>query len=390
MDGPGVVAAAAPPRVRLTQAQARSLGERLAMEPRDRHRAREVAATLGVSASWVRTLIRRARRGAAARPVGRPRTAEAERTRVRALVERERAEQGDGAGSRPILDALRRREPGLSQMLVEQELSALKAEARARARTAAEATMEGVEILGRDTVWGEDTTHLGRLDDGSECAGEHVRDLATSATVSLRAGPPPTARDVLEGLRAAAAARGGWPLVIQRDNGRVYADEGVRAELAREHVVELRSRVHTPTDNPATERAHRELKAEAGLGKGTRLSGHEEARARVASALARLHEGRLRASRGGRTTKELDAVLPRADAVVDRDRFYEATRAAVEAATRGLEDLDAARKAEREAVISTLCELGLARRHVGRRPRNGRVPWPDLPRLAPCEAGGKG
>ena len=48
----------------------------------------------------------------------------------------------------------------------------------------------------------------------------------------------------------------------------------------------------------------------------------------------------------------------------------------------GLDDPGAARKAERDAVIQTLCEHGLARRHIGRRSRGGNVPWPEKPKAS--------
>lgn len=42
----------------------------------------------------------------------------------------------------------------------------------------------------------------------------------------------------------------------------------------------------------------------------------------------------------------------------------------------------AARKTQRGAVIQTLCERGIARRHVGRRPRVGNAPSPEEPKAS--------
>jgi hypothetical protein len=120
------------------------------------------------------------------------------------------------------------------------------------------------------------------------------------------------------------------------------------------------------------------VKAESGLGRGAVLD-LETARARLALARDALDLGRLRATRGWRTAAELDAIVPRGDACVDRRAFFEAAGSAVETAVRGLEDPDAARAAERDAIITTLCEFGLARRHVGRRPRVGPIPTPFQP-----------
>lgn len=86
-----------------------------------------------------------------------------------------------------------------------------------------------------------------------------------------------------------------------------------------------------------------------------------------------------RASRGWYTAGQLDRMLPRGDACVDRASFYASARVAMEAGVLRQSDPEAARKAERDAVIQTLCEHGLARRHVGRRSRVGSVPWPEKP-----------
>lgn len=113
--------------------------------------------------------------------MGRPALGDAERARVRALVELERARQGVGAGWRPIYAVLVDIEPEVSRMLVEEALRAIKAGERAAAAAVAEAARQGVEVLARDTVWAADATHLGRLEDGQACLGEHVRDRATHA-----------------------------------------------------------------------------------------------------------------------------------------------------------------------------------------------------------------
>ena len=301
---------------------------------------------------------------------------------MRARVIAERTRQGTSAGGRAIHHALAQVDEGVSRMLVEQELSALKARARSAAAAAIEAEREHVEVLGRDTVWSLDGTHLGRVGTGEACVGEHVRDRATLGTVRLSAGPPATAKEVLAGLRQAARERGGFPLVLQVDNGSNYLCAEVLRALVDAQVVLLISRVHTPTDNPAIERAHAEVKAESGLGKGVALRDHAEAAQRAGEAARRLDGARPRASRGWRTADQLDRMLPRGDTCVDREEFYARAREAIEAGVLGLDDPGAARKAERDAVIQTLCDHGLARRHVGTRPRVGDVPWPEKPKAS--------
>ena len=354
----------------------------------DRHAASRKARELGVSASWLRTQRRRVERHVEPKGPGRPATPDAERARVRALVAAQRQIQGSTTGARTILRVLRESEPEISQMLVEEELASLKAADRVEKARVIEAVRVSHEVLGRDTIWGEDTTHLGRDETGAEIACEHVRDRATLKTVALSAGPPPTAVEVIEQLRRAALERGGWPLAIQVDNASIYLAEIVRQELAAQRVVLLRSRVHTPTDNPATEHAHREVKDEAGLGKGVIIA-PEAARARVDHARDVLDNGRCRASRGWHTAAQLDAIVPRGDACVDRQAFYDAAQAPMNEAVRGAASARQARKAQRQAFFKTLCEFGLARVHRGRRPRIGSIPLPVEPMTCGMSCAGR-
>jgi transposase InsO family protein len=295
---------------------------------------------------------------------------------VRALVAAQRAQQGTTGGSRPIFKALRKKEPKISRMLVEQELATLKREAEAKQQAGIDAKRVSHEILARDAVVGEDTTHLGRLADGSKVEGEVVKDLATLETVGFLVGGVPSAKDVIALLERIAEERGGWPLVWMGDQGALNREQGLCARLERERVVHLLSRVHTPTDNAATEHQHLELKGESGLGKGVTVADHEEARARFAAARTTLDEHRLRATKDWRTAADLARDLPRADAVVDRDVFYAAACSAMDAAEHGLKDRRAVLKARREALFAVLVSFGLATRHVGKRPRVRRGPPP--------------
>lgn len=353
-----------------------ALSKRLAMNAPDRHAATAAAHAYGMTPSWMRTLRRRARAGTPVRPIGRPRIPEAERQRVAQLVRAQRDEQGQDAGARPIGATLSRTAPGVGRDLVEEALSAQKQADRAAARAATDAQRVSLEVLGRDTVWTADVTHGGRLGDGTAVEGEVIRDRATLATPRAAFGPMPTAADVIAGLEAVAKARGGWPLVYQVDNGSIYTSALVRDRLAAEQVILLYSRVHTPTDNPAIEHAHHELKAQTGLGKRARIASVAEAQALVNDARRRLDHGRRRATRGWHTADELDRIVPRADTQVDRAAFCAAARSAMATAVIGLEQDRARRAARRNALIETMIGFGLARRHRGRRPRTGPVPMP--------------
>jgi transposase InsO family protein len=308
-------------------------------------------------------------RGYEPQAVGRPRTPAAERVRVCQLVCAQRERQGTEAGWRPIHAALADREPTISKTVVQSELSALKRAARGERRRSLEAVREGHEIVAREAVWGEDTTHLGREGGGAKVEAEVIKDLGTLETVGLSVGGVPTVQDVQALLVQTAAQRGGYPLVWMADQGSINRSADVRELLARERVVHLLSRVHTPTDNGSTEHQHRELKEEGQLGKGVALESEDEARRRMERARETLDGGRLRATKGWRTARQLAVDLPRATDLVDRDAFYRAASSAMDEAALGLTKARAVLQARRKALFGLLERFGLVTRSVGPRPR---------------------
>jgi hypothetical protein len=165
------------------------------MEREDRHAARRLAEAYGISTSWVRTQRRRHERHDAPRRSGRPRTKDAERARVRALVLDQFRAQGT-VGWRDVLEGIRRIEAGrekpTSTMLIQQETARAKKGRRTTRRLLLEATREGHEVFYRDTIWAQDATHVGRLEDGKEVQAEVATDRGTTATVIAAVGPPAT------------------------------------------------------------------------------------------------------------------------------------------------------------------------------------------------------
>jgi transposase InsO family protein len=309
--------------------------------------------------SWAATAFDRV-----AVKAGRPAHDAAARERVAALVERERLAQGASAGWRPIAAAL----PGEPVRLIQQELSRIKRTQRRLQSERLETNRVRHEVLARDAIWGEDATHLGH-DGTAPVQGEVVRDLATTRTVALSAGRAATRADVIATLERARTCRGTLPLVWQTDNGSPYVSDCLARWLASNQVIHLRSRTHTPTDNPATERAIGELKAECGLDAGAAIAGPSPALERLEQARQRLDEHRRRASRCWCTAAELDAQMPRAEHLVSRARFYEDACAARAQAVLGIDDPREARRREREATWVVLERHGLVRVHRGRTAR---------------------
>lgn len=206
-----------------------------------------------------------------------------------------------------------------------------------------------------------------------------LRDCAATTTIAIAAGGPAAGAGVCALLEKARLARGTLPLVWQTDNGPAYVSATVRDYLERNHVIHLRSRPRTPTDNPTSEHGIGELKAEAG--ECTYAAAAVE---RLERARRVLDEGRLRATRGWRTAAQLDASLPRAGTLVDRDRFYAEACSTAREALLGARDARVARRLEREAILALLERYGLARRRIGPQ----RLPGPREPsvldaRMAP-------
>jgi transposase InsO family protein len=324
----------------------------------------------------MRELRAREAKGEAPKPPGRPKIPPEVRAAVRARVAAQLDRQGGRTGEPAILEALREEDPAVSRMLVRQELAAEKRARRARTARVLEAQRVSHDVAARDAVWAQDATHLGREADEREVQAEVVTDRATLSTVSSSAGAPATGAEIVAALERMAEERGGLPLVWQTDNGPAYASREVQAWLEAWHVIWLRSRPHVPTDNPVAEHKNRELKEESRLGKGVVLASPAEAQARLTTATRRLDHGRRRATRGWLTARRLDAALPRADALVDRETFYRAACAARERVVSGLTDAEEIREAEQRATWATLESFGLARRVVGPRPRVRPVPTP--------------
>ena len=379
------------PRERLTAPQREWVARRLTQaRGRDPHLASRLADALEVSPNRLRALRRRMERGEELSPTrGRPRISEEERARVRALVERELECQGK-VGWRAVLEGIKKREGKgtVSTMLVQEVTAAAKRRSRASKRRALERARVSHEVIARDAVWAQDATHLGRLLSGEKVEAEIATDRATTKTVTASPASPVSGEELVGLLERTRIERGCLPLVWQSDRGSAYCSDVVERYLAAEGVIHLVSRPHAPTDNPAAEAKNRELKQEAGLGSGTRLRDTQDAAERICGALERIDAGRLRATRGYRTADELDREMPRAQGVVDRWVFYEDACSAMEAAVLGLSDIKQIRKAQQDAIWTTLEKHGLARTHVGPRRLSRRKPPPVAPQAAGVECRG--
>jgi hypothetical protein len=223
-----------------------------------------------------------------------------------------------------------------------------------------------VDVLSPNVIWGQDSAHAGRTNE-EEVKAEVIKDRATLGYVGLAVGPPATAGEILEMLNAQKKERG-LPLVWSTDNGSAYKNEKLIDYLRREKVIHLLSRPRTPQDNGSAEKGIRELKEEAGLGKGVKLSDPSEAARKLAVSWYILDHGRPRASKGYRTADELEALLPPWHERVTREAFYEQACRNMEKAVKGGGTARRKRQAQRQAVYETLERYQLITRTRGGKP----------------------
>jgi hypothetical protein len=305
--------------------------------------------------------LRNWRRGPAGR-WGRPPRPEALVQAARADCARELLARGHGRWWKTIWVGL----GGLyAQALVREVVTDLKEEHEARGRLLRAMARVSVKAFFGDVLWALDETHLGRLEDGEAVLGLVVREVASTRTLIVSVGPAATAEDLVRALEVLRLSRGGLPLVICMDNGPAMKSELVELYLRFHEVVPLRNLPYVSEHNAYVERGHRDIKEMSGLGKSVVLSNHAEAARALVPALTELNEYRPVASRGWRTPVAVDNETPRWYASVDRRDFYEAACRAIREAVQGCRNDRERRKAEREAILSTLENFALIQRTRG-------------------------
>jgi hypothetical protein len=300
-----------------------------------------------------------------ARPVvrtGRPRIPDAERLAARRLVAAEWRRQGRSAGAAPVARALAGR---VSPYLVRESLREIKRLHAAKDTREADRRRVSTEVLAREVIWSLDATHLGRDLQRAKLEAEFVRDAATTATIGRSVAGPPCGAEVRALLDRTRVSRGGPPLVLATDNGPENVAPEVRAWCHEHAVLLLRNLPRTPRHNPWVEHGHGELKRETGLGRGARICDVARTMRTIDAALERLDACRLRASRGWKTARALDAELPRGYDLVSRVQLRESSVRHTNTLLRCATTARERRLAEREGVLAALEEHGLIRRTRG-------------------------
>lgn len=266
-------------------------------------------------------------------------------------------------GWRSVITMLAREEIQVPTRLVQAAVRELKRERAERERVRIEENRVHVEVLARDAMWALDQTHLMRDEQGEvKCLA--VRESLAPHLLGLSIGPPACGKDVARLLEQVAGERGTWPLVIQADNGPENRNIDVAELLARERVIVLWNEPRTPQHNARMERSFGSLKAASEL-EALRTPTRSRVCARILEAWQRLDARTPRASLGGLTPVELDAIAPPAEDRVSRARFYTEVSGTLRRIALAPHNARARRKAEREAIWSALQRYGLVTRTRG-------------------------
>ncbi len=296
---------------------------------------------------------------------GRPALGEAVLGEARVAVCAELDRQGWSSGEEPVWRGLGRVIP---RARVRRVLAELKAERRRRQTARTRQLRLSTTVLVRDALWSLDATHLGRDPCGAEVQAEVLREVASTRTIGMSVGPPALADEVVRLLDAAVAGRCHAPLVLLTDNGGAYRSLAVEAWCRLHSVVHLFSLPHTPQHNAASEHGMRDLKDEANLGVGVRLSDIAQPAARLGAARDRIDGHRLRRSRGWRTAIEDDVQRPHWLDVVTREQVLGAVSCGIHLAMLDCHPGRARRRAIREAILRALQDLCVITRTRGGRP----------------------
>lgn len=331
--------------------------------------------------------LRSWREQAARRPVmGRPPlSAEAWQAALPAVA-RAWKRQGRSSGRERVLEELSRMGVEVPMTIVRELLRALKARWRRVQERKRAAERVHVAVHARDVLWTQDASHMGR-DQHGKVEALAVKDVAAVKVVGTAVGGPTRGVDVLALLERIEHERVTLPLVLGMDRGPANREKELLAWLRKRRVLVLFNVPRTPQHNAPIESLWSELKLEldalgelqmpiAEASQGPRSLSEAGAETKtghlalcVPRLVARLNAQRVRPSRGGYTADELDRLLPRADDLVDRARFYDSACAAIERAVQGITHARARQRAEREAIWRTLEEFGLVTRTRGRRPK---------------------
>jgi transposase InsO family protein len=307
----------------------------------------------------VRTLLNW--RKAAGRPLkrqGRPPATRAQRREVKALVAWLIKKQG-WMGWRILALSF----PDVPTRLLQWALADLKARKRRQERKERENNRVHYHYTTQGVIGAQDTAHVAQWKRGRIFA-ELLVDPATTCGEGTGNGSKPTADSVV-GYLSHLEEEDRLFLVHQTDNDPAQCSFKAEQWRKAHKVIHLRSRPHTPQDNPAVESFIGEVKhSYFTLGRENICQSPAEGVSDASQIADRLNTYRKRLFKGGKTADQLTAEMPGWNISVTREVFYQAACEAIENATRGLKGREA-RTAERQAIFQTLERFGFLIRSRG-------------------------
>jgi len=335
------------------------LATSLAAEGRlSNERALAIAGQVGVSLRTIRRIVAAGRRGECERPqLGRPAFPRSVFADARQRVQKHLDQIGWRYGEGTVLAKFQDAFPRSVVMRVVREL---KAKRKRRMRAAAIARRVGFRATAQGALWSIDEAQLApRSRAMDDVFIEIVRDPATRETRVTEPAPPATGEAAVQWLDELIKASGFTPLVVSTDNGAAYKSEVFSEFLERHKIVHLRNLPHTPQHNAHAERGVKEVKQKLGIPRGTLQSAGAWLGLRLSAAVRHLNCALHRGVLQGRTAAEEAARLPIAETLIDRQKFFAETCAAIEAAVQDCSSARAARLAERKAILQTLARHSL-------------------------------
>ena len=213
-------------------------------------------------------------------------------------------------------------------------------------------------------LWSMDETHVGRTADHRAVEGHVLKDNGSRSALAAEVGRPATGEDAVALLEQAGGREGALPVALLTDNGAPYTSRCFVGYLERQQVLHILNLPHTPQHNGACEELNGELKADAGLGKGTRIESLHDAAAALEASRQRVNR-RPRAVLSGRSADEQHRRTKKRYTAKQRTVIYEAGCRAMEHAMQGTGSVRARRLAARRAAFAALEHYGIVKQSRG-------------------------
>lgn len=296
-----------------------------------------VAEVLGVSdrtlRSWRRLGDETKRRGRKPKPKSLAETK---------LILREWRKQGK-PGWRPTASAL----PGTRVRAVQETIAAAKKRQRRRALEKTKKLRVSIAVKQAGTV--------AAMDGATVKKGEDlviVRDRGSLAVQVKACHGPLRSTDILDVLHK-MKMNGRLPFVLCTDNGSPFCSQVVRDFLEKHQVIHLRSLPYVPQHNGSCENAVMDVKRQLNDGKN------------IEQTCEILNKCLRRRRHGWKTAEESETLNFSPNNAERRIEIYETTKLAIKEALLGMNSGYEKRKAEREAILTTMERFELITRTRG-------------------------